>query len=197
MMFLKLPKNYMKEAITVERDSRSKTAPSFSFLLWNGKALPRGIVERFLKKVYTQHYGTFIKTIDLFGKKHVLDQGACWFWKKGKDGSKYGSFWLDRKSWKSHIVANLLFRGPLRDDNKHLHHTCVVRYCINPSHLTPLDKGEHGAEHRKIRVENPSIHKRRRRSPGVIPVEKVKPTTPERFEELQAAWNAEEDYGGV
>lgn len=63
---------------------------------------------------------------------------SCWLWKGCLNHSGYGVFLLRA----AYAVAYEHWNGAV-PDGKELHHTCVVRRCVNPSHLIPITHAEH------------------------------------------------------
>jgi hypothetical protein len=137
-LFLEMPKNYMRNAVTVSRDSRSLKSPSFSFLLWNGRKFSKKLVTNFLSKVYKKSVGKMLAPKVLGMEVEPWTIGDCWVWKGGKRKG-YGIFWTGLGNISAHYFANLIFRGPLNDESKELNHNCRRRNCVNPGHLEAVD----------------------------------------------------------
>lgn len=72
----------------------------------------------------------------------VIDANGCWRWQTGHDRHGYGrcslSFpWTTRRRWSAHRLSYLLLVGPI-PEGLQLDHLCMVRDCVNPSHLEPV-----------------------------------------------------------
>lgn len=65
---------------------------------------------------------------------------GCWPWTGKLDKSGYGIYGKGRNRL-GHRWAYGFFRGPV-DDTKDLDHLCENRWCVNPWHLEPVDRGE-------------------------------------------------------
>ncbi len=61
---------------------------------------------------------------------------SCWLWKGGTTARGYGQFYLD-KSLLAHRFSYTLLVGPI-PDGLLFDHTCQVKTCVRPDHLTPL-----------------------------------------------------------
>lgn len=76
-----------------------------------------------------------------FPPAEKLNEG-CWLWRGDKWQAGYGRIYAGEKNRHAHRVFWWVFFGVPPED-KHLHHVCGVRNCVNPWHLTPLDPSEH------------------------------------------------------
>ncbi len=77
----------------------------------------------------------------------VEDRGyktPCWVWQRRKHNQGYGT--LGANGPLAHRAYYEAEYGPLSGDCD-LHHRCEVRLCVNPSHLTPVTRGEHKRLH--------------------------------------------------
>lgn len=76
----------------------------------------------------------------------IVRPDGCW----GFDGGVAGGYYQCKFGGRSHRVHRLLYsywRGePKRE---HLHHTCHNKLCVNPWHLEPVTRRQHGARHTK------------------------------------------------
>lgn len=61
----------------------------------------------------------------------------CWIWTGSLDSKGYGSAWAQRKHWRAHRYSYGLEYGPI-EPGMTLHHTCRVRSCVRPEHLSPV-----------------------------------------------------------
>jgi hypothetical protein len=109
--------------------------------VWYRGAMPRWpvrtVVERFMAQVEVA--------------------GTCWLWKGKRHKYKgYGYFKLTTgKSGGKHIIAHrfayMQFVGPIPDDRPVLDHLCLVRRCVNPSHLEPVTVAENNRRAARVR----------------------------------------------
>ena len=70
-------------------------------------------------------------------KMSNLDEAGCWIWTRGKAGAGYGMIYQPGagRSLYAHRVAADLAHGPC-PEGKEVMHSCDVRACINPDHLS-------------------------------------------------------------
>lgn len=61
--------------------------------------------------------------------------GTCWLWKGALNHDGYGMMLISNKQISAHRVSYLIHHGHIRDGLCVLH-SCDVRNCINPSHLS-------------------------------------------------------------
>lgn len=81
-----------------------------------------------------------------FWSKVKITDSGCWEWTGGKSNG-YGRFALESVNGKStlaqaHVWAYVKCIGPIPPGIE-LHHECLNKPCVNPSHLRPLSKPEH------------------------------------------------------
>lgn len=60
---------------------------------------------------------------------------GCWLWLLGRDRGGYGKTKHQGRSWRSHRLAWSLRNGPI-PEGLQVNHSCDVRLCCNPAHLT-------------------------------------------------------------
>lgn len=64
---------------------------------------------------------------------------GCWEWQAGKNAG-YGTAILEGQRIRTHREVYRAIYGKIEGD---VHHLCENRSCINPSHLTDVDHGQH------------------------------------------------------
>jgi len=74
------------------------------------------------------------------------DQNGCRPWLGALNLQGYGV--LDNRT--AHRLAYLIGVGPLGEDEV-IHHVCLNRRCVEPSHLRALTASEHSIEHWRLR----------------------------------------------
>lgn len=89
--------------------------------------------------------------------------GPCWVWLGSLHEAGYGRFDHGRKRLRAHIVAFVLWRGPV-PEGRVLDHLCRNRACTNPDHLDPVTqrvnilRGENHVADRARRTHCPAGH---------------------------------------
>lgn len=99
------------------------------------------MLERFLNKIQPQG-----------------DDG-CWLWTGALSGGErggYGYFWIGGTAQPAHRVAWFVFKGELPSDYE-IDHTCRVRNCVNPRHLTGVTHQENCQRGAKARLANGGV----------------------------------------
>jgi hypothetical protein len=77
-------------------------------------------------------------------KLYTINKDDCWIW----NGSRYLSGYGQYKRGYAHRVFYELFNGPLIR-NRHIHHKCHTKPCVNPAHLVQVTQAEHARLHRQ------------------------------------------------
>lgn len=73
----------------------------------------------------------------------MVDENGCWLWQGYVDRNGYGTIRIGsmrdgtRRTNFTHIVAYQAFVGPV-PEGLALDHSCDVRHCVNPEHLSPM-----------------------------------------------------------
>lgn len=76
----------------------------------------------------------------------VIRLDGCWSW----DGPRVRGYASCKFAGRTHRVHRLLFSEWCEDPGeRHLHHRCEHKWCVNPWHLVPLTPQEHADEHLK------------------------------------------------
>ena len=65
----------------------------------------------------------------------VIDPNGCWIWQKSCSSAGYGQFRKDGVYWNTHRYVWQHFNGDI-PKGKHIRHTCHIKACSNPDHLT-------------------------------------------------------------
>jgi len=79
-----------------------------------------------------------------FSHVQLAQDSDCWEWQSYKDAKGYGRFKFRGKAVWAHRFAFEAFRRALLP-NEDVHHVCGNPSCVNPMHLTAMERQEHGA----------------------------------------------------
>lgn len=98
--------------------------------------------------------------LDRFTEKYLVLPNGCWDWQATK-ARGYASFRFEGRYVRAARWAYEYFVGPIPDDEE-IDHTCHSRStdcpggelcqhraCVNPAHLEPVNKTEHGLRSRR------------------------------------------------
>lgn len=77
----------------------------------------------------------------------VRKTDTCWLWTGGTNGRGYGVMGLERprRTAYAHRISFELFRGPI-PEGAEIAHSCDVRNCVNPEHLSLMTRQENEAD---------------------------------------------------
>ena len=76
----------------------------------------------------------YARSLQTFMEKTIPEPNTgCWLW-LGSSKGKYGHFAPGGGAKYAHRAAWELFRGPITDELRVLHH-CDTPMCVNPDHL--------------------------------------------------------------
>lgn len=98
-------------------------------------------------------------TLRTFQERVVVTEDGHWLWTGAYSGNGRGYCQVDGKTVVATRVAWELRYGESPGD-LHLHHTCSVKICVNPDHLTLVTRSEHGKLHHPRGSTCPSGHER-------------------------------------
>jgi hypothetical protein len=73
-----------------------------------------------------------------WAKVEIKDEDSCWLWTRAVNSKGYGSFAINGKGVSAHKISWALAKndGVLSDSKSHIMHSCDVRSCVNPNHLS-------------------------------------------------------------
>lgn len=73
-----------------------------------------------------------------WAKVDVKDEDSCWLWIAALNSKGYGSFSIKGSGVSAHKISWALAHneGVLSDSKSHVMHSCDVRSCVNPKHLS-------------------------------------------------------------
>jgi len=96
-----------------------------------------------------------------WAKVDIKGETDCWLWTGSLNSKGYGSFGVNQRGVSSHKIAWALVKnnGILSDRKSHIMHSCDVRSCVNPAHLslgTPKDNYEDANSKGRIIRRKPS-----------------------------------------
>lgn len=96
-----------------------------------------------------------------WAKVDIKGEDDCWLWKASVNSKGYGSFAINGSGVSAHKIAWALSKndGILSDSKSHVMHSCDVRNCVNPKHLslgTALDNARDAIQKGRVVVRIPS-----------------------------------------
>ena len=71
---------------------------------------------------------------NFYSKIKFNESNWCWDWLGSLNSGGYGQFSFQNKTWKSHRMSYMLFKGVIPNDRE-IDHLCKNRKCCNPEHL--------------------------------------------------------------
>jgi hypothetical protein len=73
-----------------------------------------------------------------WSKVDIKDEDSCWLWTRAVNSKGYGSFAINGKGVSAHKISWALAKndGVLSGPKDHVMHSCDVRSCVNPNHLS-------------------------------------------------------------
>lgn len=96
-----------------------------------------------------------------WAKVDIKGEDDCWLWKASVNSKGYGSFAINGSGTSAHKIAWALSKndGVLSDSKSHIMHSCDVRNCVNPKHLslgTALDNTRDAIKKGRVVIRVPS-----------------------------------------
>lgn len=75
---------------------------------------------------------------NFWAKVAKAGEDECWLWTGSTNSKNYGSFAINSSGVSAHKIAWALTYndGVLSDSKSHIMHSCDVRNCVNPKHLS-------------------------------------------------------------
>lgn len=80
------------------------------------------------------------------GTNYVTDDAGCCHWTASRNAAGYGICGDIDGERLAHRISFATVHGPIPDE-RHIHHKCEVKDCINPDHLEMLTPTEHRSLH--------------------------------------------------
>lgn len=73
-----------------------------------------------------------------WAKVDIKSEDECWLWTASVTSRGYGAFAINGKSTSAHKISWALVNndGVMSDPKSHIMHSCDVRPCVNPRHLS-------------------------------------------------------------
>ena len=69
----------------------------------------------------------------------------CWIWRGSRDRGGYGVVFFEKRNWRVHRLTYTLCNGFIPQGSL-LMHSCDIRNCCNPEHLTPGSTYQNSAD---------------------------------------------------
>lgn len=96
-----------------------------------------------------------------WAKVDKKDDESCWLWTASVNSKGYGSFAVNGKGVSAHKIAWALAKnnGVLSGPKDHIMHSCDVRNCVNPNHLSlgsALDNARDAIRKGRVVIRIPS-----------------------------------------
>ncbi|MCP2163141.1 HNH endonuclease [Williamsia serinedens] len=76
---------------------------------------------------------------DYLSARFEKRKDGCWMWVGSVNAQGYGRAYVDGRSARAHRVSFATWKGALGSDEE-IRHSCGVRLCVNPDHLTKVDR---------------------------------------------------------
>jgi len=88
---------------------------------------------------------------NFYSKININKSTKCWEWIASLSSGGYGQFSFLGKTYKSHRMSYMLFKGYISDD-KEIDHLCHNRKCCNPEHLDLVSGNENLKRRNSYRI---------------------------------------------